>query len=478
MAQATNTTLGEIILAGDLAGSDANNPTLRASGVTPGTYSPVQRAHIDSKGRITWIGVPDYDTELAPYLPSASTTQEGLVVVGRRISVSGGTISVPDASTSDFGVVSIGSGLQINGSGQVEPIIPWATTGTKGIVQIGSNINVASGVISRAGWEDATTSSKGMVQIGTPNSGLSITSGLLSCLPATISTKGIVSIPTSPGSGLPLYYDSGAQSVNIPAASASTYGLIFGYTGSYLNIDGSGNLTLTIPPATTSALGLVSIGANLYITAGGELSLYPYASASVKGLVQIGTNIDVASGVISIPDATTSVKGVFNYDTNYFALDTGSLVMSKTHDGSANYGVVKSADTNNIIIVDGDINVGSNIPQKNTVNEFTATQVVTPATGTYAASYTPAFVNSNTIDLTLTGNITINNPSTSDYVAGGKYIIVLRQDATGGRTLTLGSNFKTNETITLSTAANAIDVLNIIARASGELFVIFNKGYA
>ena len=493
MAQATTTTLGEIILAGDLAGSDANNPTLRPSGVNPGYYSPVMGAHIDNKGRITWAGIPDYDEEIAPLMPTASKVSKGLVQIGNRIVNSYGVISIPYATTSVQGIVAIGSGLQFNMLDQVEPIVPEGDEATKGIVQIGSNINVTAGVISRVGLEDATTSSKGMIQIST-DQGLSLSSGIVSAIAATPTDFGLV----RPATGITgeLYWETGTSTVHLHATSSSLYGLIFGYTGSYLNIDGAGELTCNLssfPIASAGTFGFVKIGSGFSYDVDGKLHLGEIATSSVKGIVQIGSNIDVASGVISVKDATTSDKGIFSVYTGGSAATTilsfstapgyqeyAGLRFGRADDATLNYGCVKSGDANNISIVDGDINIGSNIPQKNTVNEFTGAQVVTPVIGTYAASYTPEFASSNIIDLTLTGNITINNPSSVNFVAGGKYTIVLRQDATGGRLLTsLGSKFKTNETITLSTAANAIDVLNIIATgANDDLWVIFNKGYA
>lgn len=65
-----------------------------------------------------------------------------------------------------------------------------------------------------------------------------------------------------------------------------------------------------------------------------------------------------------------------------------------------------------------------------------------------------------TITATLTGNITIdvaNLPASPK--AGTQFAMRLTQDATGGRTLTLTGFKKSQGVLTLSTAANAIDII-------------------
>jgi hypothetical protein len=67
---------------------------------------------------------------------------------------------------------------------------------------------------------------------------------------------------------------------------------------------------------------------------------------------------------------------------------------------------------------------------------------------------------SNSFGLTLTGNATLSNP-TGDPVDGQTIRIVVRQDATGGRTLAYGSKYKFPAGIvpTATATANAVDYL-------------------
>ncbi len=85
----------------------------------------------------------------------------------------------------------------------------------------------------------------------------------------------------------------------------------------------------------------------------------------------------------------------------------------------------------------------------------------------------------NRFTLAATGNFTLSNPSNG--VAGQQITIRITQDATGGRVLTLGSNYKLGvdiESVILSTAANATDYLGLICR-NGTVWdvVSFVRGF-
>jgi hypothetical protein len=68
--------------------------------------------------------------------------------------------------------------------------------------------------------------------------------------------------------------------------------------------------------------------------------------------------------------------------------------------------------------------------------------------------------------VTLAGNRTLANPS--GLVAGASYVLIVRQDATGGRTLSYGSAYKWpgGTAPALSTAPGVVDVLTFISDGS------------
>jgi hypothetical protein len=71
--------------------------------------------------------------------------------------------------------------------------------------------------------------------------------------------------------------------------------------------------------------------------------------------------------------------------------------------------------------------------------------------------------------LTATGNVTLANPSTE--AVGQSGIIVFIQDGTGSRTLSTGTDYETpaGAALTISTAANAIDIIPYFVSAAGSI---------
>ena len=71
--------------------------------------------------------------------------------------------------------------------------------------------------------------------------------------------------------------------------------------------------------------------------------------------------------------------------------------------------------------------------------------------------------------LTLTGNVTLANPTTEAVGQAG--IMVFIQDGTGSRTLSLGTDYETAGAagITLSTAASAVDIVPYFVKAAGSI---------
>lgn len=71
--------------------------------------------------------------------------------------------------------------------------------------------------------------------------------------------------------------------------------------------------------------------------------------------------------------------------------------------------------------------------------------------------------------LTLTGNVTLANPSTETVGQSG--FIAFIQDATGGRTVSLGTDYETigGSGLTLSTAASATDIVPYVVVAANRV---------
>lgn len=96
-----------------------------------------------------------------------------------------------------------------------------------------------------------------------------------------------------------------------------------------------------------------------------------------------------------------------------------------------------------------------------------ATNVNAAATGAITLDFS-AYRN---FVLTMTGDVTLSNPTTEAIGQAG--FITLIQDATGSRTLSLSSEFLTAGAsgITLSTTGSAIDVVPYIVVGAGQILL-------
>lgn len=102
----------------------------------------------------------------------------------------------------------------------------------------------------------------------------------------------------------------------------------------------------------------------------------------------------------------------------------------------------------------------------------TGTAIATTDTDTTnTGSVTLDFAANQNFVLTLTGNVTLANPTTEQVGQSG--FIVFIQDATGGRTVSLGTDYETagGAGLTLSSAASATDVVPYIVAASGRILL-------
>ena len=102
----------------------------------------------------------------------------------------------------------------------------------------------------------------------------------------------------------------------------------------------------------------------------------------------------------------------------------------------------------------------------------TGTAIATTDTDTTnTGSVTLDFAANQNFVLTLTGNVTLANPTTEQVGQSG--FIVFIQDATGGRTVSLGTDYETagGAGLTLSSAASTTDIVPYIVAASGRILL-------
>ena len=86
-------------------------------------------------------------------------------------------------------------------------------------------------------------------------------------------------------------------------------------------------------------------------------------------------------------------------------------------------------------------------------------------------STTLSFDNYQNFIMTLTGNVTLSNPTTETLGQSGFMVFI--QDSTGGYTVSLGTDYETagGAGLTLSTTADAYDVVPYIVKANGSILL-------
>ena len=201
------------------------------------------------------------------------------------------------------------------------------------------------------------------------------------------------------------------------------------------------------------------------LTISGELDA---ATLDISGAIDVAGNSVLASvdvtGVATAatfePDGDTAAGD--NAAIGYTAAE--GLIL--TGQGSTNDITIKNdADADVIEIPTGTTNV-------TIAGGLTVGAVVLAATDTDTSntgSVTLDFSANQNFVLTFTGNVTLANPSTEAVGQAG--VIVCIQDGTGSRTLSLGTDYETaaGGGITLSTAANAVDVIPYFVKASASI---------
>ena len=137
------------------------------------------------------------------------------------------------------------------------------------------------------------------------------------------------------------------------------------------------------------------------------------------------------------------------------------------HDGSNS--IIDETGTGDL-----QLKVGGSTKATVTANGMTITGTALATTDTdttNTGSVTLDFGANQNFVLTLTGNVTLANPTTEQVGQSG--FIVFIQDGTGGRTVSLGTDYETagGAGLTLSSAASTTDIVPYVVAASGRILL-------
>ena len=271
--------------------------------------------------------------------------------------------------------------------------------------------------------------------------------------------------------------DADADVIEIPTGTQNvTMQGTLGVTGLVTASGGvaaTGNVTATgtvEPAGDTAADDNAAIGytaaEGLILTGQGstnDVTIKNDADADVITIATGATNVDIVGDVTA---ATVNADGDTSAGDNAAMGYTAAEGLILTGQGSTNDVTIKNdADADVIEIPTGT----TNVTVAGQLNGGTIILAETDTDTSNTGSVTIDFSAHQNFVLTLTGNVTLANPSTESVGQAGVFVFI--QDGTGSRTLSLGTDYETAASggITLSTAAAAVDVVPYFVKASGSI---------
>tara|TARA_R110000737_G_scaffold291200_1_gene297851 strand:+ start:3052 stop:5544 length:2493 start_codon:yes stop_codon:yes gene_type:complete len=233
---------------------------------------------------------------------------------------------------------------------------------------------------------------------------------------------------------------------------------------------GTGNIHLGVFHFDADQSSLTDNHVLTYDSSGGTIQLEAIPAAAVGG--NLASDLASNGNDVLFADNDKAMFGTGN-DLQVFHNATNSIITNST----GNIIVEAKTGENSVVAVpDGAVTLyhdnAAKIATSATGVSITGTAVATTDTDTSnTGNITLDFAANQNFVLTLTGNVTLVNPSTEQVGQSG--FLVLIQDGTGGRTLSLGTDYETaaGAGITLSAAASTTDIVPYIVAASGRILL-------
>jgi hypothetical protein len=201
----------------------------------------------------------------------------------------------------------------------------------------------------------------------------------------------------------------------------------------------------------------------------------------------LNTNAGTNSGSITIADGVNGNITIATNGTGVVIVDSEGIMVGS---GTSPAGIVTPDNTSNLILAtnngtatasieiiagtNGDIEITPNGTGKTLITNLVSTETIVANGNTGAATLTPNAALGAVQSYTVTGNITFSAFGTP--LAGQSLTLILTQDGTGSRLLTSTMKFAGGSK-TLSTAANAVDIITVYYDGT-NYWASLSKGFA
>ena len=255
------------------------------------------------------------------------------------------------------------------------------------------------------------------------------------------------------GSGGNTYWDSTAAGIS----TLSNVGIGTTNPTSALTVKGNTSLdTLNVSGVATAASFVGDLTGTASYAASAGIATY----SSISGIATYANTAGIATYATSSGIATYSeTAGIATYAS------TSGIATYATSSGIATYTSTAGVSTS---LLGGNAGINTtSTPTNLYVSGSSANNIV--ALGNTDAATTLDFSTGNDFSLTLTGSIVLSNPT--GVTTGQSGVIYIQQDGSGSHTVGFGSHwdFPSATAPTLSTGANALDVLTYSVRTSTSI---------
>ena len=374
------------------------------------------------------------------------------------------TVTVAPNTTSAFFII-INATTDSGSSG------PYSVILTQGS---GANITVANGksavvYMDGAGSGAAVIDALSDLQIATLTASGDVTaSGTFNALGDTAASdkaamgytasEGLILTGQGSTNDVTIKNDADADVITI-ATGGTSVDIVGDVTAATVQADGDTSAGDNAAMGYTAAEGLILTGQG----STNDVTIKNDADADVITIATGATNVDIVGDVTA---ATVNADGDTSAGDNAAMGYTAAEGLILTGHGSTNDVTIKNdADADVIEIPTGT----TNVTVAGQLNGGTIILAETDTDTSNTGSVTIDFSAHQNFVLTLTGNVTLANPSTESVGQAGVFVFI--QDGTGSRTLSLGTDYESpaGGGITLSTAASAVDVVPYFVKASGSI---------